>query len=815
MTPSWPISVSSTKVRVFNAKCPCFFHHLTSFPVFFPTGYGDDEETAYEDWTDLGDDFSSLGEHHAAIEYYLYANLNAKRRVSSRNNNDSDSEEEEKVDELEKLLEKSRYHLKKGDKTGSCLYRSIYHSLKSKSLLGKLTQRKRDDAVSEYDPYLEELIGLINELDTTNPVEGYRIVTKTWPKAFESPVCAGIHKGTINFLRRGRLSPTAFNLILGALHFLPDEEEEDEEIFEELQVELANECNSMIVKQIRQCMTTSAFDQLGDVLLFMSKGAESRCLPGTLALLAELDTEAQLQLIEKSPHLKAMKYLIQGTISKIQKQWMTAMNQYQNALLSSPECMHRVLPCISKLSQDMEFHEAILAQVTSEVKELKECFDSEEYPEVETFDSKRSNRNRNSLVIADVAPQMDFGYKHSISKIQVDPDKLAAQPPPQEEENRDEPSPIETNTPLVTLDKNEEAIGSGKNQGQLNAALSYIDLLKALPLPFQPGKNLNQLTIVMTHFIYESHLSILSVLGPIVMAASHFLRAMDETQDPGSLFAYRNAIMQMAENLLKIDRKTQASIQHGLTHKHMLSVLLAAHEKLSKAMKRRDSVIANENNDDFGNSESGCESESQSSDSESESTSQESEQEEVEFKIKKASESGSGSAENSESSEGGESEEDEDEENPKPSEKLPISKSNSDVSHASKTETSEENTSSEKTTSQTRKKPKHRKPKKRSTASYTFSKPDSNPAKPGMDLIKTSDQNLIKTFLKNVVNFPKIEPLANIPTLNCSDLVYVETLGNSFLSQFCNEKVGQKRKSQFKHLHAYTVRFFILQKLNN
>lgn len=417
---------------------------------FLYQGYGDEEDTAYEDWTDLGDDFCDKGEHYAAIEYYLYANLNAKRRTSSRNNNDN-SDSEDDYDELERLMVKSKAQLKKGDRTSSSIYRNIYHSLKAKSLLGKLSQRKRNDPRSEFDFELEELIKLISDLDTTNPIEGYRIITRTWPNAFESPVCAGIHKGTINFMRRGRMTTSGFSLILGALHFIPDEEEEDEEIFEELQVELAGECNAMIVRQTKNCMKTSDFNLLADVLVFMSNSAESRCLPGALTLLAEMDTETQKQSIEKSPHLKAMKCLIEGTVSKIQKNWMAAMNHYQNALLSSPECMHRVLPCISKLSQDIEFHEAILSQVTSEVKDLKECFDCEEYPDVETFNRKKSNRN--SLVISDVSPQVDFGYKHSISRIQVDPDKLAAQPPPQEEENRDEPPPIETNTPLVTLDK--------------------------------------------------------------------------------------------------------------------------------------------------------------------------------------------------------------------------------------------------------------------------------------------------------------------------------------------------------------------------
>jgi hypothetical protein len=234
---------------------------------FLYQGYGDEEDTAFEDWTDLGDDFEQLGQHYAAIEYYLYANLNSKRRTTN-NNNDSDFENE--VDELGKLLEKSKSQLKKGDRPGHVIYRTIYHSLKTKSLLGKLTQRKRDvgGVSSEYDDELIELIELIYELDTVNPVEGYRLVTKAWPKAFESPVCAGIHKGTIKFLRRGRLTPTSFNLILGALHCINfcDDDEEDEEIFEELQLELANDCNAMVVRQIKHCMRTSDFDSLTDIL---------------------------------------------------------------------------------------------------------------------------------------------------------------------------------------------------------------------------------------------------------------------------------------------------------------------------------------------------------------------------------------------------------------------------------------------------------------------------------------------------------------------------------------------------------------------
>jgi hypothetical protein len=659
-----------------------------------------------DDWEILAAHFTRRKDHFASMEYYLG-----------------------KIGNPTRLLEVSR-SLLKTDPNSAPAYRKVYFSYRVKSLLDKLCDKHKGKA--NLPSAIEELVELIMELEPSNPLEGFRLVTTTWPQSFEQPYGLGMHRGTIDFLLRGEMTPGSYVSILASYHFLP---------FSELDEDLLKkECERLCSRKMELSLRQSDFESLTEILLFLN----NRCLPVVLEILERLESELQANPLAFSSHKKAMKLLISGSVNKVQKKWMDAMTDYQDALLCSPECMHRVLPCISKLSQDILFHEAVISSVNTEVKDMKEMLDSEHYLQVDQY----INSNRSSLVLGDLAPRMDYGYKNSISKIQADPDKMVNQPPPDEPLDASS-APVETNTPMVTLDKNESAIegqgGDGPDK-ELNAALAYVDLLKALPLPFQPG--------------------------PIVMAASHFLRAMDLSKDPADLFAYRNAIMMMAENLLKIDQKTQATIQHCLTHKHMLSILMSANEKLSQGIS---CPVENDEEAEV------IESEKQTQDKDDE--------------------------EESEISSSSDSEESGDDSiSPLKKEKKATNIRRTQSLLTPKPKSQEESSSDSDSSSSEEEDGKAKEKTRKVTINLKRSKSLSTKPNGGVDLIKKSDSMIISKFLRNVINFPKIEPLANIPTLNCSDLMYVETLGNSFLSQFCAEKVRQKHQSNKiqKHLHAYT-----------
>ncbi|CAL8118280.1 unnamed protein product [Orchesella dallaii] len=631
-----------------------------------------------EGWEELANIFTRNGAHYAACEYHL-----------NKGN-------------LFHLLHKSRA-LKDVDPIGAEIYAGIYYATRVKGLLEVLKKKSRQSSSGfneQHNEELEELIEMVQDLTTTvNPMEGFRVIVSTWPDVFEEAPGYWIHRSTTSFLRRGKVNLKSAKLILAAAHFLPMDEKEDEIRM------VSEEASRLTGELLDRALETNDFEMLTDVLLHLNtrtlftaeeylneinppvveppsvdeeKGDESeegkeKGEEKEEEKEEQLPTPQQPQPNAAPGHKSAMVLLLSGTIHKVKEEWLDAMKDYQNALLSAPECMHRVLPCVSKLVQDIQFHEAVVSQVQKEILELQTSLVKGEYPEIDKYCSD----TKPSLILTDVAPKMDYGYKDCVAKIQQDPDKMPGPPP--EDEPMDAPPPAPANTPIVTLDKNSEAIQSGQDDGQidqLSAALAYVDLLKALPVQMHPG--------------------------PIVMAASHFLRAMDETEEVGKLYAYRNAIMLMAENLLRVDRKMQATIHHGLTHKHMLSILLSSHEKLSKAL-----LAAKNSQKSLNNLEEN-------------------------------------------------EEEEEDEE------------------------------------------------KNNSSPSPTSNHDDKDKRK--RDIIRKSEAHVISKFLKNVVNFPKVEPLANMPTLNCSDLVYVETLGNSFLSQFCADKVRQKHQSPLipKHLHAYT-----------
>jgi len=414
------------------------------------------------------------------------------------------------------------------------IYRTVYYSQKLKSILPTLLLAEEWNKSSGLEEAIE-----ISQLLLEDPLPAFRLLVQLFPKRLAEPEFYPMHIRNIEGLSASMPEMTfnSLRLILAAWHFIGGENEVDEDF-------LQFNSSQLMKLKLRESLNSYDFETLTRVLAELNL----RNVAAAEETLEELQQQNQDLLSNPS---RAMTLMISGSIHKTYRNWLGAISDYQEALLNTPELNYRLTPCISQLSQDFDLHRGILDTVTKKLMEMNSNFKCGVYVDFSQEDLTASN----SLVISHPTPVHEFKYSDMAGKMQSE------EPKPMNTEDTGESSTQllpPANTPSVTLEKCERAIelGEDKPLGTVDAAFAYLDLSESLPMH-------------MRH-------------GPTVMAASHFLRAMESAKDLNSAFAYRNSIVELAHRLLQLDKSSQARVQSCLTHKQMFSILLLANQCLSR-----------------------------------------------------------------------------------------------------------------------------------------------------------------------------------------------------------------------------------------